>query len=352
MPEIGPKSLAPLLNHFDDLSNAWSASEAQLRSAGLRQQAVNNLLQVRTEIDLDAEMAKIKQQGAWFLTIADRQYPDLLRTLPDAPTVLYGRGILTTDDRLALSMVGTRKATAYGREAATDFARQLAGNGITIVSGLAQGIDSAAHRGALDGGGRTIAVLGCGIDVMYPRDNRELALEIVQNGAIITEFPIGTKPIAHNFPQRNRIIAGLSLGVLVVEAPQNSGALITAELALEYGREVFAVPGNIYNPMGKGTNLLIQDGAKMVIGVQDILDELNIAYEHVQTRTVAEMLAPTTDVEVQLLEQVGTDPIHVDDLARTCDLPVQIVTSTLTILELKGLVQSVGQMQYSRKQPH
>jgi DNA processing protein len=303
------------------------------------------LLQARSKINLDAEMAKVERAGAWLLTLADDAYPPLLKSLPDAPAVLYIRGTLLPGDEQALGVVGTRKATTYGRDVAHGLSKQLAGNDITIVSGLAHGIDTAAHRGALDGGGRTIAVMGCGIDQIYPRDNRSLASEISQRGALITEFAIGVPPEARNFPRRNRVISGLSLGVLVIEAPEDSGALITAEIAAEQGREVFAVPGNIYSLSSRGANRLIQDGAKLVMDVEDILSELHIARTNIQVKTSTERVAPANDLESQVLKNLSADPLHVDDLARLCGLPIATITATLTILELKGLAQNVGSMQ-------
>ncbi|NWG18239.1 MAG: DNA-protecting protein DprA [Chloroflexi bacterium] len=346
VPEIGPKRLSQLLKWFGDLALAWTASETSLFETGLDRQPVENLLRVRRQLNLDAEMAKVEKAGARLLTLADDDYPPLLRKIPDAPTVLYVRGHLTPADDQALSIVGTRRATGYGRDAAHHFAKELAAQGITIVSGLAQGIDSAAHRGALDGGGRTLAVLGCGIDRVYPPDNQKLADDILRHGAIISEFPVGTPPEARNFPRRNRIISGLTLGVLVVEAPEKSGALITTTTAAEQGREVFAVPGNIFNPMSGGTNRLIQDGAKLVMHIEDILSELNITHQNMQTGVMTERIVPTNDTEKSLLQLLGADPIHIDDLTRQCGLPVSIVNSTLTILELKGLARMVGHMQY------
>jgi DNA processing protein len=346
VPEIGPKRLSHLLNRFGDLALAWTASETRLCEAGLDRQPVENLLRVRRQLNLDAEMAKIEKVGARLLTLADDDYPALLKKIPDAPTVLYVRGQLVPADDHALSIVGTRRATSYGRDAAYHFAKQLAAQDITIISGLAHGVDSAAHRGALDGGGRTLAVLGCGIDRIYPADNQKLADDILRHGAIISEFPVGTPPDGRNFPRRNRIISGLALGVLVVEAPEKSGALITTTTAAEQGREVFAVPGNIFNPMSGGTNRLIQDGAKLVMAVEDILEELNITHQNAQASTITERIVPANDTEKSLLQLLGADPIHVDDLTRLCGLPVSIVNSTLTILELKGLARMVGHMQY------
>jgi DNA processing protein len=344
--EIGAKRLSLLLNWFGELESAWTASEAQLNQSGLEKQPIANLLSLRQTLDLDAEVAKVHRAGAWLTTLQDDTYPEQLRKLPDAPPVLYIKGALFPPDERALAIVGTRKATTYGRDAAHYFAKELASNGVTVVSGLAQGIDAAAHRGALDADGRTFAVLGSGIDKIYPREHSKLAQEITQHGAIISEFPLGTPPEARNFPRRNRIISGLSLGVLVVEAPEKSGAMITASVATEQGRDIFAVPGNIFNASSSVTNRLIQDGAKLVINVADILDEFNIVHNNVQTRVVTEQIAPANANEIQILDYLSADPIHIDDLVRMSGLPVAMVSSTLTILELKGLARSVGYMQY------
>lgn len=347
VPEIGPRRIQLLRSAFGSLASAWHADETELRTAGLEAAPTTNLVRVRSRLQLDAEVAKIQNVGARLLTLDDDTYPTLLRQIPDAPPVLYVRGTLLPQDDLALAIVGTRRASIYGRDVAIHFARQLARNGVTVVSGLAHGIDAAAHKAALEGGGRTIAVLGCGIDRVYPPDHRDLALEITRRGALISEFPIGTGPEARNFPRRNRIISGLSLGVLVAEAPEHSGALITTGVAAEQGREVFAVPGNIFNAGSTGANRLIQDGAKLVIDINDILDELDIAHRNVQTRTVTERIAPTSESEHTLLRFLNSDPLHIDELVRLCGLPITTVTSTLTILELKGLARSVGPMQYS-----
>ena len=344
--EVGAKRLSLLHSWFGELEKAWAATEAQLNQSGLEKQPIANILSARNKLDLDAEIAKVHNAGAWIVTLLDEMYPAQLKKLPDAPPVLYIKGSLIPHDERALAMVGTRKATTYGRDVAHHFAKELAANGITVVSGLAQGIDAAAHRGALDGGGRTFGVLGSGIDNIYPREHLKLAQEIAQNGAIISEFPVGAPPEARNFPRRNRIISGLSLGVLVVEAPEKSGAMITASVAAEQGRDVFAVPGNIFSMTSGGTNRLIQDGAKLVINVADILDEFNIVHNNVQTRVVTEQIAPANANEIKLLDYLGADPIHIDDLVRMSGLPVAMVSSTLTILELKGLARSVGYMQY------
>src|SRR5690349_6009288 len=219
---------------------------------------------------------------------------------------------------------------------------------VTDVAGVAMGIDAAAHQGALDAKGRTIAVLGSGIDKLYPRENEKLAHAIMAQGAIISEFPIGMPPTANNFPRRNRIISGISLGVLVAEAPEDSGALITAEAALEQGREVFAVPANIFNRTGAGCNRLIQEGAKLVMKASDVLDELNIAYSKKVTKTKTEKAAPTGDLEKRVLALLDDEALHVDEIIRQLGLSSADVIGTLTLLELKGLAQSLGAMQYCR----
>jgi len=297
-------------------------------------------------LDLARELAKVTGLGAWLLTPEDAAYPRLLRQLDDAPLVLYGRGELLPADDQALAVVGTRRATQYGLDVTALLCRGLAGRGVTIVSGLAHGIDAAAHRAALAMGGRTIAVLGCGVHDVYPRDHRGLADQITQHGAVITEFPPGARPERHHFPRRNRIISGLSLGVLIPEAPEASGALITATYAGEQGRDVFAVPGNIFHASSTGANRLLQDGAKLVLTVEDIFDELALSYETVQTQTAAAVLAPDDPIEAQLLALLGLDPLHVDELVRRSGLPTAIVSSTFVLLELKGLARSVGPMQY------
>jgi DNA processing protein len=242
-------------------------------------------------------------------------------------------------------VVGTRRATVYGRQVTEEIVADLARSKITIVSGLAKGIDSIAHHTALESGGRTLAVFACGLDIVYPSDNVNLARRIMQQGALISEYPLGTKPRAENFPRRNRIMSGLSLGVLVVEAGESSGALITAHLALEQNREVFAIPGSILSPTSQGTNQLIQEGAKLVRHYRDILEELNLTA--VAQQIEMKELMPATDTESLLLKRLSAEPVHIDEICRTSGLPISTVSSTLTMMELKGLVKQVGSMNYA-----
>ncbi len=281
------------------------------------------------------------------IAIGDAAYPARLRTIFDPPSSLYVRGQLTTADDLAVAIVGARRATAYGRIIAEHLARDLAACGITVVSGLARGIDAAAHRGALDAGGRTIAVLGCGPDVVYPPEHGGLMNDVIGHGAVVSEFTPGTQPHPGQFPKRNRIISGLSLGVVVVEGREDSGALITADAALEQGREVFAVPGRITDPTARAPHRLLQQGAKLVERVDDILEELHLS--------LPARPAPVTPhlegMEAVVFAQLEVTPEHVDRLAVRCGLPVSAVSRTLTALECKGLAAAWPGARYARRDP-
>jgi len=344
VPGIGPVRLRALKDHFGDLSEAWRATPDQLREAGLRRRAIENLLRERARLSLDRELSKIRRTGVHLLCWDDQAYPTHLRNIYDPPPLLYVRGELQPADVLSVAVVGTRRATVYGKEAARHLAGGLARNGITIVSGLARGIDAQAHRAALDAGCRTIAVLGSGVDVLYPPEHRGMAVEIMECGAVVSEYGLGTRPEAGNFPPRNRIISGLSLGVLVVEAGQRSGALITAGFAAEQGRDVFAVPGNIFQRSSAGCNRLLRDGATPALSVSDVLEELNLTMVEQQVNVKAAV--PASSVELRLLDHLSAEPVHVDDLCRTVDLPVSEVSGTLALMELKGQVRQAGGMTY------
>jgi len=344
---VGPARLKMLAAHFSSLEAAWNADERSLARAGLDQRTIASLLETRRTLDLDAIQRQLDDLGASALTLEDGDYPALLKELPDAPPVLYVRGTLSDRDHWAVAIVGTRKASHYGRDTAFRLAYDLAREGLTVVSGLALGIDAAAHQGALEGGGRTIAVLPCGIDAVYPPEHRDLARRVADQGALVTEFPPGTGAESKNFPPRNRIISGLALGVIVVEAPEKSGALLTAESAAEQGREVFAVPGQTTSIASKGSNRLIQDGAKLIMSIDDILTELNLTRDAAQTRVEVAHIAPASSQEQQILEQLSAEPLHIDDLCRLLGLPVATVSSTLALMELKGMVRQVGNMQYT-----
>jgi DNA processing protein len=345
VPGIGPARLQKLLDHFGAAESAWHAAPLELARAGLDRKSLQNLLAMRGKLDLDAEMRRIEDAGAHVLTLQDENYPRLLRQIHLPPPVLYVRGSCLPEDEWAIAVVGTRRAKAYGREVTRYLAGGLARNGITVVSGMARGIDSQAHRTALEAGGRTIAVLGSGIDIIYPHENVDLAQDIVNRGALMTEYPLGTKPDRRNFPPRNRIISGLTLGTLVTQAGEGSGALITAYFALEQGREVFAVPGSLLDRGSSGTNRLIQQGeAKLVLNVEDILEELNLTMVSQQAEVRA--VVPENQTEALLLKHLSEEPVHVDELGRASGLPIAQVSGTLALMELKGLVRQMGAMNY------
>ncbi|MGZ3674093.1 MAG: DNA-processing protein DprA [Ktedonobacterales bacterium] len=371
---IGPARFKLLLDAFGTAEAAWRGTISAWQAAGLDTRTANGLEQQRKRIVPEAEVERLIKLRVGVLRLSDATYPRLLREITLPPPVLYVRGTLTPEDDWAVAIVGTRRATAYGRQIAERLATELAQHGITIVSGLARGIDTHAHTSALDAGSRTIAVLGCGPDLVYPPENAKLAARIIESGCIITEFGPGTQPEAGNFPARNRLISGLSLGVLVAEAPDDSGALITTRFAAEQGRDVFAVPGNITSRASAGANRLIQDGAKLVLDVNDILSELNthLVSPSVSTRSIPStrrlpatspetptpppaqmelsMLLPENDAESLVLQHLpaGGEPRHIDEICRASSLPIATVSGSLVMLELKGHVVLVGPMTYAR----
>jgi DNA processing protein len=344
IPRIGRVKISQLESYFGNLEPAWQANPAELKRSGLDSSSINAIAHWRPKISLEAEMEKLDRYGVKALTWRDPDYPSRLKEIYDYPPIIYVRGSLLPQDEWCLAVVGTRRATAYGRQAAEEIVSDLAKNKITIVSGLARGIDSIAHHSALEAGGRTIAIFASGLDIVYPAENAALARSIIQQGAVISEYPLGTRPRADNFPRRNRIMSGLSLGVLVVEADETSGAMITAHLALEQNREVLAVPGSILSPASRGTNHLIQEGAKLVRDYTDILEELNLTA--VAHQMEIKEVIPASETESLLLKQLGAEPTHIDEVCRSSGLPTSVVSSTLAMMELKGLVKQVGTMNY------
>ncbi len=344
VPGIGRVRLSLLQSYFGDLERAWMASMDALQSAGLDAKSAKALVATRASVSLDDELAKLKQLDVKALSPDDPLFPPRLREVYDCPILIYVRGTLIREDECAVAVVGTRHPSVYGRQAAEEITKELARNKVTIVSGLAAGIDAVAHRATLDAGGRTIAVCGCGLDMVYPSNHATLARQVMEHGALVSEFPLGTRPKAEHFPQRNRIISGMSLGVLVVEAGEESGALLTANRALEQNRDVFAIPGSIFSPLSVGTNYLIQQGAKLIRNCEDILEELNLNMVPHQLE-MRELVAPT-DTEAQVLMHLTKEATHIDALCRISGLPTPTVTSTLAMLELKGLARQVGGMNY------
>ena len=345
IPGIGRVRFNQLENYFGSLESAWKATSAELKHSGLDNGSIRAITSWRPKISLEAEMEKLDRYGVKVLTWHDPDYPARLKEIYDYPPLLYLRGSLLPEDEWCLAVVGTRRATVYGRQVTEEIVADLARSKITIVSGLAKGIDSVAHHSALEAGGRSMAVFACGLDIVYPAENAELARRIMQQGALISEYPLSTKPKAEHFPRRNRIMSGLSLGVLVVEAGETSGAIITANMALEQNREVFAIPGSILSPASKGTNHLIQEGAKLVRDYTDILEELNLTA--VAQQIEMKGIIPPSDTESLLLKQLGAEPTHIDEVCRSSGLPISTVSSTLAMMEFKGLVKQVGAMNYA-----
>jgi DNA processing protein len=341
---IGAVRLQALRAHFGDLALAWQAPLDAIQAAGLSLKLAERVVQIRANVDLEKYMARVAAQGIQILTWEDELYPQRLKEIDQPPPVLYVRGELTNEDAWAVAVVGTRRVTAYGRQVAEELAAYLASNGITVISGLARGVDAIAHQSALKAGGRTIAVLGCGVDRIYPPEHTQLAARITASGALISDYAPGTPPDAANFPPRNRIISGMSMATVVVEAGETSGALITAQFAVDQGREVFAVPGNILAAQSKGTNRLIAQGAHPMLSSRDVLEVLNL--RRVTEQREVRKILPGNEIEAKLLSVLTHEPLHMDDIRNQTGLPIERVSATLVMMELKGLVRQVGGMNY------
>ncbi len=353
---VGPKTFFKLIDAFGDPGSVLKTSRRALEEAGGVKGAIAEAIGRGRKDALDKSLRLIEESEASVVTFADPAYPDLLKHIHDPPPLLYVKGALEPADRNAVSVVGSRRATHYGKTVAGKLAGDLARMSITVISGLAYGVDAAAHRGALEAGGRTLAVLGCGVDIVYPRANSKLYKRIPDSGALISEFPMGTHPDPGNFPLRNRIVSGLALGTLVIEAPRKSGALITARLAMEQNREVFAVPGNIFSPYGEGCHLLIKDGAKLVENVYDIIGEIETGLDGLE---IGKPAAPTDGAGVtekkmsaderKVFDYLSMAPEHIDAVIEECDLTASRAASALVTLELKGLIQQLTGKQFIRR---
>ncbi len=342
---IGPQKFKLLYEHFPKLKTAWQASYSELKNAGLTNKDIVAILEKRTAINPDEEWKNLVKNNIGVITVKDSQYPKLLKEIHSPPALLYINGDLPNDLGFTLAVVGTRKTTPYGRQITPDIVDGLTQAGLTIISGLALGIDTLAHQAALSAGGRTIAVLGCGLDIIYPYSNESVAQEIIKNkGCIISEYPIGTKPLKQHFPARNRIISGLSKGVLVIEGNEDSGSLITAKCALEQNREILAVPGNISSTTSHGPNNLIKMGAYVVTSANDVLEALDL--ELAEQFIANKKIIPGTKEEEALLKFLSSEPLHIDEIIKKSKLSSSIVNSTLTIMEMKGIVRHMGGMHY------
>ncbi len=349
-PGLGARRKLQLLEHFGTIGALFDARRAQLEEAlGERPAALDTLLAGCDAALLATTRAWLDAQPNFLVTWADADYPPLLREIADPPVLLYGVGVRARLATAQIAVVGSRNPSPGGRDNAAAFAAHLAQAGLAITSGLALGIDGAAHAGALDAGGTTIAITGTGLDRVYPPRHRALAHRIAEHGVLLSEFALGTPPRAENFPIRNRLISGMSLGVLVVEAALKSGSLITARLASEQGREVFAIPGSIHSPLSRGCHALIRQGAKLVETAQDILEELGPLAQWVAPHTAPATEAALDDDATKLLACLGHDPVDIDTLAARGGLTPQAVSSMLLTLELRGLVASVPGGRYQRR---
>ena len=344
VPLVGNVTFRRLLEQFDSPEQALRATEGELsRIRGVSAAVIAAIKSHDYRTFAERECEAVTRSGVCIVTLVSEHYPKILLEIPDPPPLLYVKGELRASET-SVAVVGSRRASTYGILTTTKLATELGGHGVTVVSGMARGVDTAAHRGALGAGGRSIGVLGCGIDVLYPPENRKLFEEMAEKGALVSEFPMGTFPLAENFPRRNRIISGLSRGVLVVEATEKSGSLITAQFALEQGREVFAIPGNINSISSRGANRLIKQGAKLVECVEDILDELPDRTGRTGYAEAGPDFALTPQ-EAALYTLLADSPLHIDEIIVKSGLTVGEVSATLLRLELKGaLMQLPGKI--------
>lgn len=355
IPGLGSRSFLKLREHFGSADAVLRASASALRKvAGIRSDLARRIVDMRDSLNPRQELELAGKYGARVVPCWSEEYPEPLRKIHSPPILIYVKGALQKTDMLAVAIVGARRCSLYGRNQAERIAFELAARGFCIVSGLARGIDAAAHRGALKAGGRTVAVLGTGLTNIYPREHAELAGEIAQRGALVSELPMATPVDARNFPPRNRIISGMSLGVVVVEAAAKSGSLLTAQWAQEENREVFAIPGKIDNPLSIGPHRLIRDGARIVTCVEDILEQFGQVGKIMDDAGAQQMLFDRqveglNDRERQIFEVLTRDePKHIDEIADELKLPVSEVSSTLTILQIRKVVKDAGGRHFVR----
>lgn len=353
IPGIGPRTFKKLTERFGTLERAWNAPSSELKTIFQNEESAAAFAEKRKKTDPDEEMEKVEKAGVQIITVLDENYPRPLREIPNPPALIYvkGRYLFSANGaapKPAVAVVGARKFTQYGKAAAEKICLELARNGIIIVSGLALGIDAIAHRYCLEGGSETIAVLGTGLNKIYPPANAPLAKKIIEKGGcVISEYPIEMGGLKQNFPQRNRIISGLSLGTLVIEAKEKSGSLITANFALEQNREIFAVPGSIFSKYSDGTNNLLKEGARPVSSAEDILKELNIEPVNPSAGGTAKKYEPKTAEEKIILEILekesnGGESVHIDKITKLSKLSPSKAGAIISLLELKGAAKNIG----------
>ena len=354
---VGPSTFAKFIKHFGSVDRALGASVSELAKIdGVGLKIAERIATTRAKFDVTSELELAQKLGVWIISLDDKRYPPILKQIYDPPPVLYIRGNLTRQDNLCISIVGSRYCSLYGQEQSSRLAHFLSSAGFTICSGMARGIDTAAHQGALSAGGRTIAVQGCGLANIFPPENKKLFELIAESGACISELPLRYEPLSENFPPRNRIIAGLSLGTIVVEAGLNSGALITARAALEYNREVMAVPGKIDSPLSKGAHQLIKQGAKLIESVEDVTEALGYIGEQLQDHVSAAAAKASETMERSLFDArnlklsgdekttydyLNKEPLHIEQIIADTELKAGSVNAALISLRLKGLIKQL-----------
>jgi DNA processing protein len=343
---FGPARVMLLVRYFGSAKKAWEASQDDLIEVGIREASAREFIAYRSRFDISSYLKRLANLKINYTTYRDSDYPENLREISDFPPVLYFIGSLKKVDKNAIAIVGSRKMSAYGRDVARTISAELAVGGVTIVSGLALGIDAVAHKACCDAGGRSIAVLASGLDIISPASNRHIALELAKNGAIVSEYPLGYRPTKISFPSRNRIISGLSKAVVVVEGLRKSGTLLTASSAAEQGRTVFAVPGPITSPLTQAPHYLIQNGAKLVSKTEDILEELDISLRI--NRDELEKVLPSSEFEELVLKSLTDGTLHIDEIARITGLNPNKLSATLTVMELKGIVRNIGGSVYKK----
>lgn len=346
IPGIGPQKIKILMNYFGDGEKIWQSDFEELMKSGLGEKLSQNIVKERIKISPQEEWEKLQKENIKVISIDDSEFPKLLKEIPSAPYLIYTKGNYRFNSAPMLAIVGSRKFSQYGKQAAISISRDLAKAGITIVSGMALGIDTFAHQGALESGGQTIAILGSSLEDknIGPRTNFNLSRHIIENGVLVSDYPPGTQATPQTFPARNRLMAGITLGTIVIEAALPSGTLITAKMALDFNREVFAIPGNIFSPTSQGTNNLIKQGAKIVTSVSDILEELNL--KNLQEEKNIKSVIPDSREEEIILDILSSEPTNIDRIIKLSKINTSIVLSTLVILEMKGFIKDIGGQNY------
>lgn len=344
---FGPQRTKLLISFFGSAKKAWFADADLFMQIGLKDNIVSRFVSYRKQFNVDDYFAKLEKLKIGVITVNDKNYPKNLEGLDDAPQVLYYRGNIKAIHENAVAIVGARKMTSYGREVTYKFSFELGTLGICIISGLALGVDAVAHQACIEAGGIGVAVLASGLDYITPLTNYNLAISLIRSGGVIlSEYPLGHKPAIIDFPNRNRIISGLSKAVVVIEGAKKSGTLLTASHAVNQGKTVFAVPGQITSPMSEAPHFLISSGAKIAFSVSDIIDELNLNLS--VDKKAVEKVMPSDDLEEKLIEIISREPLHLDEVVRISKLKVEEISAKLTVMQLKGLIKDIGNSMYKK----